>query len=81
MPPFTEQFSHRPNDDGTYDSICRVCVRTVARGMTEARLAEAEALHNCPGFRRDLLWESNKTFKNLRYPELLAVCGIGRDFS
>jgi len=79
MSPLTEKYSHRPNDDGTYDSICRTCVRTVARGLREAKLAEAEALHNCPGFRPDWLSESNKTPRKSKYPELLALCGIGRD--
>ena len=45
----TKKYSHRPNEDGTYDSICHICARTVARSMREAKLEEAEALHNCPG--------------------------------
>jgi hypothetical protein len=81
MSPSTENFSHRPNDDGTYDSICRVCVRTVARGLPEARLGEAETLHNCPGFRRDLLSEANNNFRKFRYPDLLSLCGRGHELS
>jgi hypothetical protein len=46
----TKNYSHRPNEDGTYDSICHICARTVARGMREAKLEEAETLHKCPGF-------------------------------
>jgi hypothetical protein len=49
MSALTKTYSHRPNDDGTYDSICHMCARTVARGVSEAELAEAETLHNCPG--------------------------------
>ena len=81
MSPLTEQFSHRPNQDGTYDSICRVCVRTVARGLPEARLAAAETIHNCPGFRQDWLSEPIKSPRKFKYPELLALCGAGRDLS
>ena len=81
MPPLTDKFSHRPNVDGTYDSICRVCVRTVARGMREEKLLEAEALHDCPGFRRDLLFDSTWSPRKIRYPELLALCGRGHHLS
>ena len=49
MSPFSKRFSHRPNDDGTYDSICPVCAATVARGMGESLLPAAELRHKCPG--------------------------------
>jgi hypothetical protein len=81
MSPLTETFSHRPNDDGTYDSICHVCVRTVARSMTEAKLVEAEPLHNCPGFRKDWLSESINNPRKSIYPELLALFGAGRELT
>ena len=81
MSPLTETFFHRPNEDGTYDSICHVCVRTVARGVTEAKLVEAELLHNCPGFRKDWLSESIKNPRKSKYSELLAIFGAGRELS
>jgi len=49
MTSLTKKYAHRPNEDGTYDSICQICARTVARGMSEAKLSEPETLHNCPG--------------------------------
>ena len=49
MSTLTKWYPHRPNEDGTYDSICPTCTRTVAREMSEANLVEAETLHKCPG--------------------------------
>ena len=46
-------FAHRPNhDDQTFDSICRVCYRTVASHVRErADLEQAEREHDCgPGW-------------------------------
>lgn len=39
-------FPRRPNVDGTYDSICPSCYRTIARGTPEA-LTFAEESHLC----------------------------------
>ena len=39
-------FPRRPNADGTYDSICPSCYRTIARGTPEA-LSFAEESHLC----------------------------------
>jgi hypothetical protein len=70
MSPLTEKYAHRYNEDGTYDSICPTCARTVARGMREEKLAAAEITHKCPGlspavtdrmareYRMDQLWAS-----------------------
>src|SRR3569623_1773695 len=41
------QFPHRHNSDGSFDSICRHCVATIATAMDEAELARGEALHEC----------------------------------
>ena len=41
------QFPHRVNHDGTYDSICRMCYRTIAHEVREADLADFEASHVC----------------------------------
>jgi len=49
MSSLTKRYAHRPNEDGTYDSICPTCSRTVAKGMSEAKLAEAETAHKCLG--------------------------------
>lgn len=43
-----KRFVHRENQDGTWDSICSVCLKTVAMSMrTEAILATAEVPHIC----------------------------------
>lgn len=41
------KFPHRKNSDGTWDSICSECFRTVAIADDESELAEAEAQHIC----------------------------------
>jgi hypothetical protein len=43
----TPQFPHRLNHDGVYDSICRVCLATVASLMDEQQLARHEDAHVC----------------------------------
>jgi hypothetical protein len=40
-------FPHRKNADGSYDSICPFCYRTVASQPTEDDLAEDEQRHVC----------------------------------
>jgi hypothetical protein len=46
MPSMTT-FRHRANDDGTCDSICMCCYRTVASWVEEKQLAEFERKHIC----------------------------------
>lgn len=41
-------YAHRRNDDGTFDSICLRCYRTVATANTESDLVFSEAKHLCP---------------------------------
>jgi hypothetical protein len=45
-------FPHRRNPDGSFDSICTECFRTVATAPAEAQLEAAETVHpdNCKGF-------------------------------
>jgi hypothetical protein len=40
-------FQHRSNDDGTWDSICLGCYRTVASTRQEPWLAYEESIHAC----------------------------------
>lgn len=40
-------YSHRHNDDGTYDAICLRCFRTVAHRPDEQELKAFEATHDC----------------------------------
>jgi hypothetical protein len=40
-------FPHRHNADGTHDSICTVCLATVATVQNESELAGHESTHMC----------------------------------
>lgn len=42
-----EPFPHRRNPDGSFDSICPKCFRTVATRRHETELAQAERDHVC----------------------------------
>ena len=42
-----EPFPHRRNPDGSFDSICPKCFRTVATRRNEADLAQPERDHIC----------------------------------
>ena len=42
-----EPFPHRRNPDGSFDSICPNCFRTVATRRNEADLAQTEREHVC----------------------------------
>jgi hypothetical protein len=43
-------YVHRSNRDGTYDSICPMCFRTVISHVDRMTLAFAESAHKCePG--------------------------------
>ena len=46
IPPL-ETFIHRQNEDGTHDSICLYCYRTIANARLEAELSAPENLHSC----------------------------------
>jgi hypothetical protein len=40
-------FPHRHNANGTHDSICTVCLATVATVQNESELARFESTHVC----------------------------------
>lgn len=42
-----EDYAHRQNEDGTFDSICVYCFRTIAAANREGDLAEDERRHTC----------------------------------
>jgi hypothetical protein len=44
------RYAHRPNKDGSYDSICTSCFATVASVSDEAELAQLEQSHVCNPF-------------------------------
>jgi hypothetical protein len=41
------KFVHRPNGDGSFDSICATCFQTVANKKIETDLNFAERTHAC----------------------------------
>jgi hypothetical protein len=48
MPSLTNpKFAHRPNRDGSFDSVCRRCYVTVGWSEKEAKLESLELLHDC----------------------------------
>jgi hypothetical protein len=55
-------FPHRQNADGSFDSICTECFRTVATAPTEAHLEAAETVHpkNCQGFSLTALYRRSE---------------------
>ncbi|HVW78712.1 MAG TPA: hypothetical protein VHB45_13955 [Alloacidobacterium sp.] len=40
-------FAHRQNEDGTFDSICLNCFRTITTEGKETNLAGKEKEHHC----------------------------------
>lgn len=40
-------FAHRANEDGTFDSICLSCFKTIATSKAESSLGEGERSHAC----------------------------------
>lgn len=46
-------FSHRLNEDGTYDAICLRCFCTVANEGSEQALKLFEASHHCEKLERE----------------------------
>jgi hypothetical protein len=43
------QFLHRLNRDGTFDSICTRCIKTIASHYSEPPLTVFEQRHKCEG--------------------------------
>ena len=58
-------FVHRPNTNGTIDSICLTCFMTIATKPTEAELAHDEYHHDCKELAMEKVaasWGSNERF-------------------
>jgi hypothetical protein len=55
-------FPHRQNADGSFDSICSECFRTIATASTEAQLEAAERVHHyrCQGFSLTALYRRSE---------------------
>jgi len=43
----SDEFAHRQNADGSFDSICLFCYLTVSSALGESGLADGEATHSC----------------------------------
>ena len=43
----SDEFVHRQNQDGTFDSICLSCYLTVSSAPNESALVDDEAKHSC----------------------------------
>lgn len=41
----SEDYAHRKNEDGTFDSICMFCFRTIASAGNESELATKSVIH------------------------------------
>lgn len=52
-----QTFSHRFNPDGTIDSICHLCIKTIGTVTREADLESHEQQHVCDPYDR-LRYES-----------------------
>ena len=57
-------FRHRPNNDGSVDSICTRCLRTIASNNHEWSLAAVESQHECDPV--DLMRFGHLEFDNIR---------------
>jgi hypothetical protein len=43
----SDEFAHRQNADGSFDSICLSCYLTVSSAPSESGLTDGEANHSC----------------------------------
>jgi hypothetical protein len=80
MSPDQPQFFHRSNDDGTFDSICLQCFRTVATQSHEANIAAKEQAHVCSEYEEAnflaLGSPEPEATKNDPYRNYYVHCGI-----
>lgn len=62
-------YAHRRNEDGSYDSICRVCFAAVVRSKPESDLAQYEETHGCaPDFLEEGENESTRVNRSCSCP-------------
>jgi len=41
-------YAHKPNPDGSLESICLYCFRTIATGQSAGAMEQLEEQHSCP---------------------------------
>jgi hypothetical protein len=65
-------FRHRHKQDGSYDSICTTCFRTIATELTEPSLDQAERAHQCDPYGLYLRNRASfsPTIIRVRFPDL-----------
>jgi hypothetical protein len=63
-------YTHRPNSDGSFDSICHGCFATVASVINESELAQHEHTHVCNPFWSHQSDERHPAPKDSRGPQL-----------
>ena len=68
MTEFTNSFAHRHKLDGSYDSICKDCVRTIANSRDELDLDKPEQEHVCQGLNLDSIFYDRTKDLNLSKP-------------
>lgn len=51
-------FKRRHNQDGSYDSLCPLCFRTIGTRLRQEELDQDERIHICD--EADLMWKSRK---------------------
>jgi hypothetical protein len=51
-------FKHRHNQDGSFDSICPLCFRTIDTRLRQEELDQDESSHICDAV--DLMWKGCK---------------------
>jgi len=61
----SRKFPHRHNVDGSYDSICPVCLATVATVRREEQLQREESVHVCDPIRLYQVSQSKATAAQL----------------
>jgi hypothetical protein len=55
MPHTSYPFAHRPNRNGTTDSICKTCFATVGTAEQSEHLRTIEDAHVCDTWRLDVI--------------------------
>jgi hypothetical protein len=70
-------FAHRRNDDGSFDSICPRCFRTIAQSARESDLQIAEDGHVCDPSLVEHYRKSSKAVSDYREERRRVRKGIG----
>ena len=61
--PSEQKFAYRQNQDGTIDSICLLCYRTVCSATSKDGLGDGERMHKCLLIDLDWWWQRTDDWK------------------